>query len=237
MKRGTILILIAVMLLTLCACGTTDAEPVSEEASAVEESTSESVQEPAVKLIGTETDSPTAVMMEVLNSTGQDITSWKVKLTGAEAYSENMLEGSFVAKETRILFVDPENDNENRLCDVELEIAGESHTIHNFPLDDAEEMEICLSDGIVYLQYPSITTGKYTNTLDDEKALIAAEAAKSAPASSGSSSSGSGSYSGSSGSGYSGYSGSSGSTDYSGSSGGSDGGSDDGCIGDDGLLY
>ena len=192
-----------------------------------------------MKTIGEKTDSETAISLEVKNYTGEAITSWKVKLTGEDAFSENMLEEDdiYLQNGTRLLFVDPKNNDTNRLCDVEVTFGDVTATIHNFPLDDADYVELRKEDNVVYLIYESLTSKKEVNTLEDEQAIAAAkeaeEAAKAKASSSGSSSGGSSSYSGSSGdSGSSGYSEPSGGG-YSGSS----GGGDDGCIGDDGLLY
>ena len=247
-KLSIISFILALMMLALCACGTT-AEVASESDSsdsAVVTATPKPT--PEMKTIGEKTDSETAVSLEVKNYTGEAITSWKVKLTGEDTFSEDMLETGdpFLQNASRMLIVDPKNKDSNRMCDVEVTFEDVTATIHNFPLDDADYVELRKEDNVVYLIYKSLTSKKEINTLEDEQAAFeaadaekAAEAAKTTTSTS-SSGSGSSGYSGgsssssSSGSGSSGYSEpvSGGGADSSGGS-----GSDDGCIGDEGLMY
>ena len=154
----------------------------------------------------------------------------------------------FLQNTSRMLIVDPKNQDSNRLCDLEVAFEDATATIHNFPLDDADYVELRKEDNVVYLIYKSLTAKKEVNTLEDEQAAFeaaeaekAAESAKSATSTT-NSGSGSSSYSGGSSS-PSGSSGNSGSSGYSEpvSGGGSESygesGSDDGCIGDEGLMY
>ena len=239
-KISVISLLMALLMLVLCACGTTE-EVTSEEESSISAVTPTPKPTPEMKTIGAKTESETAVAIEVKNYTGEAITSWKVKFTGGDAFSENMLEEDdiYLQNGTRMLYLDPKTKDTSRLCDIELTFGDVTATIHNFPLDDADYVELRKEDNVVYLIYESLTSKKEISTLEDEQAIAAAkeaeEAAKAAAQtkSSGSSSGGSSSYSGSSD-----YSGSSGYSEPSGG-GGSDSssGGDDGCIGDDGLLY
>ena len=243
MKKNSIIsILMALLMLVLCACGTT-AEDVSEgESSDSAPVTATPKPTPEMKTIGEKTDSETAVSLEVKNYTGEAITSWKVKLTGEDSFSEDMLaEGdTFLQNASRMLIVDPKNNDANRLCDVEVTFEDVTATIHNFPLDDADYVELRKEDNVVYLIYNSLTSKKEINTLEDEQAAFeakeAAEAVKTATTTT-SSGSGSSGYSGGSSS-----SGSGGSSGYSepvsgGSDSSGDSGGDDGCIGDEGLMY
>lgn len=243
-KLSIVSFIMALMMLALCACGTT-AEVVSEAGSS--DNTVATVTPkptPEMKTIGVKTDSETAVSLEVKNYTGEAITSWKVKLTGEDTFSENMLEAgdSFLQNASRMLIVDPKNKDSNRLCDVKVTFEDVTATIHNFPLDDADYVELRKEDNVVYLIYNSLTSKKEINTMEDEQAAFeAAEAAKTATSTTNSSSSSS-SYSGGSSSSF-GSSGSSSPSDYSepvsggGSESSGSSGSDDGCIGDEGLMY
>ena len=248
-KLSIISFVMALLMLVLCACGTT-AEVASESDSSDSVAvTATPKPTPEMKTIGEKTDSETVVSLEVKNYTGEAITSWKVKLTGEDAFSENMLtEGdTFLQNASRLLIVDPKNKDSNRLCDVEVTFEDVTATIHNFPLDDADYVELRKEDNVVYLIYKSLTSKKEINTLEDEQAAFeAAEAEKAAEAAkttTAPTNSGSGSYGYSGGSSSSSGSSSSGSSSYSEpvSGGGSDssGGSgrDDGCIGDEGLMY
>ena len=249
-KLSIVSFVMALLMLVLCACGTTaevTSESDSSESSAV---TATPKPTPEMKTIGDKTDSETAVSLEVKNYTGEAITSWKVKLTGEDTFSEDMLETGdpFLQNASRMLIVDPKNKDSNRLCDVEVTFEDVTATIHNFPLDDADYVELRKEDSVVYLIYKSLTSEKEVNTLEDEQAAFeAAEAEKAAEAaktttSTTNSGSGSSGYSSGSSSSFGSSSGS-GSSDYSepvsgggsASSGGS--GSDDGCIGDEGLMY
>ena len=241
-KISIISLILALLMLVLCACGTT-AEVASEGESSVHVVTPTPKPTPEMKTIGAKTDSETAVALEVKNFTGEAITSWKVRYTGENAFSENLLEEDdiYMQNGTRLLILDPKTKDSNRLCDIELTFEDVTATIHNFPLDDADYVELRKEDNVVYLIYESLTSKKEISTLEDEQAIAAAqEAAEAAQAVAKAKSPGSGSSSGGSSS-YSGSSGSSGSSGYSEPSGGGDsgssGGGDDGCIGDDGLLY
>ena len=249
-KLSIVSFVMALLMLVLCACSTTaevTSESDSSESSAV---TATPKPTPEMKTIGEKTDSETAVSLEVKNYTGETITSWKVKLTGEDTFSEDMLEAGdpFLQNTSRMLIVDPKNQDSNRLCDLEVAFEDATATIHNFPLDDADYVELRKEDNVVYLIYKSLTAKKEVNTLEDEQAAFeaaeaekAAESAKSATFTT-NSGSGSSSYSGGSSS-SSGSSGNSGSSGYSEpvSGGGSESygesGSDDGCIGDEGLMY
>ena len=240
-KLSIISFILALMMLALCACGTT-AEVASESDSsdsAVVTATPKPT--PEMKTIGEKTDSETAVSLEVKNYTGEAITSWKVKLTGEDTFSKDMLETGdpFLQNASRMLIVDPKNKDSNRMCDVEVTFEDVTATIHNFPLDDADYVELRKEDNVVYLIYKSLTLEDEQAAFEAAEAENAAEAAKTTTSTS-SSGSGSSGYSGgsssssSSGSGSSGYSEpvSGGGADSSGGS-----GSDDGCIGDEGLMY
>ena len=89
-KISIISLMMALLMLVLCACGTT-AEVVSEGESSESAVSSTPKPTPEMKTIGEKTDSETAISLEVKNYTGEAITSWKVKLTGEDAFSENML--------------------------------------------------------------------------------------------------------------------------------------------------
>ena len=241
-KISIISLILALLMLALCACGTTT-EVASEGESSIHVVTPTPKPTPEMKTIGAKTDSETAVSLEVKNYTGEAITSWKVRYTGENAFSENLLEEDdiYMQNGSRMLYLDPKTEDANRLCDIELTFEDVTATIHNFPLDDADYVELRKEDNVVYLIYESLTSKKEISTLEDEQAIAAAqEAAEAAQAAAKAKSSGSGSSSGGSSS-YSGSSGSSGSSGYSEPSGGGDsgssGGGDDGCIGDDGLLY
>ena len=243
MKKNSIIsILMALLMLVLCACGTTAEDVFEGESSDSAPVTAIPKPTPEMKTIGEKTDSETAVSLEVKNYTGEAITSWKVKLTGEDSFSEDMLaEGdTFLQNASRMLIVDPKNNDANRLCDVEVTFEDVTATIHNFPLDDADYVELRKEDNVVYLIYNSLTSKKEINTLEDEQAAFeakeAAEAVKTATTTT-SSGSGSSGYSGGSSS-----SGSGGSSGYSepvsgGSDSSGDSGGDDGCIGDEGLMY
>ena len=221
-KIAVISLLMALLMLVLCACGTTE-EVTSEEESTVSAVTPTPKPTPEMKTIGAKTDSETAVAIEVKNYTGEAITSWKVKYTGGDAFSENMLEEDdiYLQNGTRILYLDPKTKDASRLCDIELTFEDITATIHNFPLDDTEYVELRKEDNVVYLIYESQTSKKEISTLEDEQTIAEAEeAAKAAEAATSHKTTD--------------YSEpvSGGGSDYSG-----DSGSDDGCIGDEGLMY
>ena len=90
-KISIISLILALLMLVLCACGTT-AEVASEGESSVHVVTPTPKPTPEMKTIGAKTDSESAVSLEVKNFTGEAITSWKVRYTGENAFSENLLE-------------------------------------------------------------------------------------------------------------------------------------------------
>ena len=90
-KISIISLILALLMLALCACGTTE-EVASEGGSSVSVVKPTPKPTPEMKTIGGKTDSETAVAIEVKNYTGEAITSWKVKFTGEDDFSDNMLE-------------------------------------------------------------------------------------------------------------------------------------------------
>ena len=255
-KRLLILLSLILVLAMLCACGTEVADTNSEE---LAEESVESVETEVLDSIGEPDNSKTEVVLEVVNGTDVEIKEWKMRMNDEEEFSENMLDetDTFLPEETSILYFDPKTDDQARLAEVEVVTAKGTYTIGAFPLDDADTVTVCMKDDVMYLKYHSDTADKDMDTYEDELTRIANEkaaeeaaaaaAASSQSAPSGSASSGasysggsSSSSGGSSSGGSSGSGSSSSSGGDSGSSGGdtgSSGGSDDGCIGDDGLMY
>lgn len=178
MKKISIVSLLMVLLmLVLCACGTV-AEVASEWKNSISFETNSPKPTPEMKTIGEKTDSETAVSIEVKNYTGEAITSWKVKFTGEDNYSENMLEKDdiYLQNGTRLLVLDPKTKDANRICDIELTFEDITATIHNFPLDDANYVELRKEENVAYLIYESLTSKQEINTLEEEQAIAASEA-------------------------------------------------------------
>ena len=94
-----------------------------------------------------------------------------------DTFSEDMLETGdpFLQNASRMLIVDPKNKDSNRLCDVEVTFEDVTATIHNFPLDDADYVELRKEDSVVYLIYKSLTSEikSLTSEVDRLRKLLA----------------------------------------------------------------
>lgn len=154
---------------------TTEVTTTEAEEETTEAVTTESVEE-ELKTIGDNTGSETAFEVKLTNSTEKDITAFAIKDSTEESYPDSVLsEGdAFKAKEERILYFEPEEDDTEYETEYTVELTfddGTTAELHQFPFGDIEEGEIKLEDDTAYIVYTSLETKEEVNTLEDELAV------------------------------------------------------------------
>lgn len=190
--KNKIFIVSAALALILAGCGS-KAEVAEESAPAVTtvqttEATTEAVEkDEKPKTIGKESDKESVYKIELVNSTGADITEFSVKSDSEEKYPANMLESKdvFKANEKRILYYEmPEDKEDDEDTDdgdafvltpeytIQIKFSeNKTAELHNFPFDDMKEGTIKLEDDIVYLEYKSILSGDKVSTKESESMI------------------------------------------------------------------
>ena len=177
----------------------------AEDIETVEEEAGESVvdEEEILKPIGTE--DADALKIRLRNSTGKDIKAVSVKKIEDTEFPENMLEENdvYVMDEERYLYyiVEDQEDivqkntsqedavqedtalEEEKLLtegyDIQLTFDDDTVAVlHAFPMEDMEEGEILLEEGVAYLKYESLTTKELVETKEAELAVKAQEEAE-----------------------------------------------------------
>ncbi|MDO4620093.1 MAG: hypothetical protein Q4B09_05655, partial [Lachnospiraceae bacterium] len=126
------------------------------------------------KIIGTQAEGDSIIVIELQNSTGRNITSFQVKDAnmGPEGLSDNMLADTWKTDETRILYFDTANYQNGTMWNVRVVFEGSENgsTITNYPFTDMKSGIFNYSqDGYLYVSFHSTSTDTDTDTLEKEK--------------------------------------------------------------------
>ncbi len=171
-SKGICLTVVAMLLsvLVLMGCGGTSQEPESIPETETM-SQPETVEVVKYASLGEETEG--SIQIKLTNKLGKNITAFSVETEGKEP--EALLQDDvFAADETRILNYKPE---EGKKYNVLLKYGAEDKetVLHDFPMNDAGEADLLLSEEIGYIKYQSLTTGEEKSSLENEKSLIVPE--------------------------------------------------------------
>lgn len=198
MKNKTFTILCAGLLamsILMSGCGNKEAEqPASEteetqgdpmEAAEAEDTGLEQLPETETPTPPLEDDMqkwigvPTGDLYEgdLTNTTGKGIKVFQIKLDSAEEFGKNLLEDGdvFENDETRSLYFEKPEEAawvENPSYQVRLTFEDDTMAVlHGFPFGDMENTKICMSEGMAYLVYDSISQNASVNTLSSEEEI------------------------------------------------------------------
>ena len=175
MKKRVILsvIMVIAMVLSFAGCGS---DGQGQSASAAGEETEQ--------VIGVNDGSEGIFRVELTNKTGSAITGFAIKESADAQYPDNMLPSgqTFGADEMRVLYYTPAeaaaSDSSADTGEKQLEPLysanvtfedGSSLEWRDIPFGDMEEAELCLEDGILYVNYVSTATGENVSTLEAAK--------------------------------------------------------------------
>ena len=184
-----LLVLVFIFGGALSGCGSNDGA-AEEDVIPTDEAISE---EPEYRKVGTEGEQAFKVIFE--NSTGQDITGITIKPSDEKKYPDNMIaagEDPIKIDEKFQLFYTPADTGENSesaeqvqtdpddpntavefesLYDIKVTFADNSDLkLYDFSFNDIEEAKLLLSDGVLYIEYTSKSTGELVNTKEAQLA-------------------------------------------------------------------
>ena len=153
LKKALTTGLLMTMVLTCTAIAEENTEAAGTEAAAADS-----------KIIGTEEEG--ALKTEIKNTTGNDITSIKIKNAEETEYTQELLSDGdiFADGEARTLFFKPQqSENETQAVQLALQITMKDSTgaevtaeIDPFPLDDMSEGEIAIEEEAAFLNYKNL---------------------------------------------------------------------------------
>jgi len=265
MKKSLFLsiLILAALVFCLSACGS----PAAGSALA------DSAADVSELVIGVNDGSQGVFRVELTNKTGKAITEFSIKESSEEKFPENMLPAgqTFAADEMRVLYFAPKEaagtdagqTESGKLLEPIYEAGisfedGSRLEWKAIPFGDMEKAELCLEGDTIFVEYTSVTTGESINTLEAAKQSEQLAAEEPAPentekepentpasndknTSSNKTTSGNNSKTENSGTSDNGCIGNDGlvydGNDGGGSTDNSSGGGDEGCIGDEGLTW
>lgn len=190
--------LIAGLLIALCVaavsgCGKSEKEDQKEEKKEVQEQTEqteeEKEEEKEYQKVGNETEGAYDILLK--NSTGQDITAIRVKTSVMPDWPESMLPAGDVIKggDTVEFFYTPDEGTpqQDTAADTDKAINvmyimhitladGSMYELNSFGFDDMEDdedVEICLEDGVAFVKYISEANGTEVSTKEQELGIKA----------------------------------------------------------------
>lgn len=170
------LVAMATLMVTFAAMvGCSSSQPSTQSASAASE---ESAKPQVDVIVGQE--SGTAKTLVMKNTTGKTINAVALGESGAEAGSfvSLAIEGDEWADgKTAAINYEPTNAS---IFDIQLKCGEETYTLHEFNLDGAESVEICMEGDVAYVTLER--DGNVISSLSEETAIRDAELAAEAAA-------------------------------------------------------
>ncbi len=198
MKKLMVSLLIALCVAAVSGCGKSEKEDQKEAKEEMQEQAEqaeeEKEEEKEYQKVGNDTEDAYDILLK--NSTGQDITAIRVKTSVMPEWPESMLPAGEVIKggDTVEFFYTPEAGTPeqdttadtdkavNVMYIVHITLAdGSMYELNSFGFDDMEEdedVEICLEDGVAFVKYTSDTGGAEVSTKEQELGIKAQKEAE-----------------------------------------------------------
>lgn len=131
------------------------------------------------KIMGTQ--SATASDVVITNNTGIEISSFYVRPSGEEDWSDDYIDSAFTLKdkEQALYYYDSneKDDSGSTITRYDLRVSyadsDESDCLfRNLTLSDIEELSLNMEDGVPFVTYTSLSTKRQVSTLEDAKARM-----------------------------------------------------------------